>query len=47
LLSKEPNRLCVATDHHTTVHSKTSKCSSGPRNTPNIMPVTNNFYWNK
>jgi hypothetical protein len=44
LASKERNRLGVVTDHTDTVYSKTCKRSSGPRNTMNIMPVTNRIF---
>jgi hypothetical protein len=45
LLSKEYNRLGVVTDHSDTEHSKICKCSSCPRNTLNIMPITNNIFY--
>jgi hypothetical protein len=47
LLSKVPNhpdavtRSLLITEHNATRHSKTCKCSSGPRDTLNIMPIIN------
>jgi hypothetical protein len=34
----------LITDHTATGHSKTCKCSSGPWNTLNIMPIMNRIF---
>jgi len=52
LLSKLPDHLDVVrrslliTDHNAIEHSKTCKCSSGPRDTLNIMPIINKIFLN-
>ena len=50
LLSKVGNRFedgrsSLVTDHTATGHSESCKCSSGPRNTLNIMPIINRIYF--